>query len=507
MAFTPSKFQKDIYDQIRRPDGPPILVNAVAGSGKTTTIANALEIVPVEKSCIFLAFNRDIVKELRKRTPDRVDVKTLHAFGLNELRFKFNYGRIIPNEKFIDDSKISKIIVKHAETWVDVPEEERASYCGRIERLVDLYRLTLPQSRTELLELIEKFDINVVNGEIDRAKDVLRAANADKTCFDFVDMIYQPATGDWRLLQYDFVFVDEAQDMNRAQHNMIKKIVKPGGRLIAVGDPRQAIYGFSGADSNSFNNIKGLFPNTVEMPLSVCYRSASAIIEHAQEIVPYIQAREGAPVGEVRQGSISEIADGDFVLCRNTRPLVSLCMKLISQGRKATIKGSDIGKNLINMVRGTKKKGIEPMFNILYRELDKVIAKAKEKYPLRAPDEVASVANYTDKIEAIRTLSDGMRDTEELVAKIESIFVEDVYGIVLSTMHKSKGLEADNVFIIDKHLLPSRAAKQAWEIEQERNLDYVARTRAKNKLIYINDWVSDPNRRRDLKDALSRIKI
>ena len=507
--------QQAIFD-VAENDVCNILINAVAGSGKSTTIVNLAKRLPRDVKTIFLAFNRDIVRELREKLKDypNVDVKTLHAFGLNEVRFRYK-GTITDREKMIDESKISRIIMSLVHNWGpflnDENEEDESlklSYCSRVERIVDIMRFCLPQSRDEVIELCEKFDVMLMNGEIDRAKEVLIASRKINDHFDFADMIYRPAVGDWRLKQYDIVIVDECQDLNRAQQAIIKKIVKPGtGRLIAVGDPKQAIYGFAGADNDSYDNLKNLLPNTKEMPLSVCYRCDQEIIKHAQPLVPQIQWRDGAAEGSVYQGSVSEVQPGDFILCRNTRPLVSLCLQLISKGKKATIKGADIGKNLVTMVKNTRVKGVEPLFNKLQRELDKMVTKCKLKYPLKEVDEIAVIANMKDKIEAIKAISDAnkCKSTEEICESITRIFTEDLEGIVLATMHKSKGLEANNVFILEKFRLPAKFAKQSWEIEQEKNLDYVARTRAKHKLVYINDWISDQDKMPDLKMSLECI--
>ena len=501
-----SKFQLAIYDKVQN-DTCHLIINAVAGSGKTTTLVALLNMIPKNKRVIFVAFNRDIVKELRNRVPSNVEVRTLHSFGLNECRFKYAGGK--SNNEFIQEGKVARHILSHAVNWNEFEtEEEKKSYCSNIEKLIDMFRFCLPQSPAEVQELIQKFDIRIMNGEVERAKKVFLDVRADKSCIDYTDMIYYPAVGDWRLKQYDYVLTDESQDFNRAQQAMIKKMVKPeGGRLIAVGDPYQAIYGFAGADQNSFENLKTLFPNTVEMPLSVCYRCNTKIIEHAQNIMSGILPRDGAPEGEVRVGSVEEIKTGDFVLCRNTRPLVSLCMKFIAQGKKANIKGRDIGTNLKNLVKGTGKKGVEPIMNKLAVDLKKLEDSTKKQYPLRVTAEVPVVGNMIDKIEAIRTISTTYKckGAEDIYAAVDSIFTEDVDGITLSTMHKSKGLEADNVFIIDAHLLPAKWARQEWELEQERNLDYVARTRAKNSLVYVNDWTCDPERAKELKGCLDNM--
>ena len=91
-------------------------------------------------------------------------------------------------------------------------------------------------------------------------------------------------------------------------------------------------------------------------------------------------------------------------------------------------------------------------------------------------------------IRALEVLSEDINTTEELVDKIKNMFSDKkTDGISLSTIHKAKGLEANNVFIVCRSLMPSKSATQPWEIEQERNLMYVAYTRAKNKLSFIDE--------------------
>lgn len=497
----PSSFQNNIFGTVTDTDHN-IIINAKAGSGKTTTIVKALELIPPHELVIFLAFNRSIVKELQARVPKHVIVRTLHGNGVNELRY--HYGKDIQ----VDEAKISKIIKSVCGTW-GIPEEELESYCGRVEKLVDIRRFALPQSLPELMDLTMKHGVEIMGDEIDHSRQVLQLAMKDKKTFDFTDMIYVPATFDKRMRKFKYVFVDEGQDLNRAQQAMIRKMVDVdnGGRLIVVGDPGQAIYGFAGADIDAFSNLKNLFPNTVELPLSVCYRCGWKIISHAQGVVPEIQAREGAHEGEVRAGSYTEIRPGDYVLCRNTRPLVSLCLQFIAGGKKATIKGGDIGKNLIGMIKKTKAKSQDVLFAKLDVEYKKLLEKAKAAFPFKDPEKVSFVVNYSDKVEALRAIGLECRGghTDEMVACIERIFTDDVEGIVLSTMHKSKGLEADNVFIIERQLLPASYATQEWERIQEKNLDYVARTRAKNRLVYVNDWAADHEDLPRVKSAVNEL--
>lgn len=508
-VFEDSVFQKEIFNRLVN-DTCHMLIDAKAGSGKTTTIVRGLKLIPINpktgrrERSIFLAFNKDIVKDAKTKCPEDIYVSTLHSWGWKELRFRFG------NNIIKDDAKVSKIIAKKIAAWNLDPEiESEGTYAGRIEKLVDLMRYALPQSREEIFELCEKHEIQIIGKEVDHAREVLLSVRADNKTFDFTDMIYFPAV-DWnntfRCMKFKYVFVDECQDLNPMQHAFIKKLVDPdGGRMIAVGDPNQSIYGFAGADVSSFEKMLNLFPNTVLLPLSFSYRCASSIIAHAQKIVPEILPAPNAKEGTVRVGSYKEVQDGDFILCRNTKPLVSLCMKYIAEGRKATIKGSDIGKSLIKMVQRTKMKTHDPMFKKLESDKMNLIAKTAEQFPFKEADKMPIVVNMQDRIDALHAIGDmcKSKNVTEIIETIERIFSEEAgQGILLSTMHKSKGLEADNVFLLEVNLIPAIYATQEWQVAQEHNLEYVARTRAKKQLVYINDFCSD-DRKEKLIEAIN----
>ena len=76
-------------------------------------------------------------------------------------------------------------------------------------------------------------------------------------------------------------------------------------------------------------------------------------------------------------------------------------------------------------------------------------------------------------------------DLESKEELIEKIFTDEVKGIMLSTIHKAKGLENERVFFLCPELIPSKYATQPWQYEQENHLRYVAITRAKRELIYV----------------------
>lgn len=485
--FPPSLYQAKIYDFILKAYGN-LMVNAVAGSGKTSTLLGALRRIGKRKTVKFLAFNRSIVGELKSRIPKsltNVDVSTVHGFGIQAINMKWKVE--IAPDKYKEIAKTISV------SWEIEEGVDRDEYIMRALKLCDLGRLNLCKNRRELEALAEKHNIELVGDECARAIDLIRHGIKDTKSVDYTDMIYFPIVHKLTVKQFDIVFIDEAQDLNACQRELMLKAVKPnGGRFVAVGDPKQAIYGFAGADVESFN-ILASQPNTKSLPLSVCYRCDKKIISKAQDIVPQIEARDGAPEGIVDyKASVNDIKDGDMILCRNTFPLVRLCISYLAHGVKASIMGKDIGANLINMVKNTRETFMTEVFKKLKKELNKVesnICMKKNVSPEEAR-ETMTYQSYKEKIDVIEILSKELEKSHEVISKIQSIFSDDDNeGIILSTIHKSKGLEKDRVFIVHEELMPSKWCLEIdWMLEQEYNLMYVAYTRAKHHLGFVDDY-------------------
>jgi DNA helicase-2/ATP-dependent DNA helicase PcrA len=522
LKFKPSKFQEDIFNFILN-DSRNLVISAVAGSGKTTTLLKALEIIPEDKSVLFLAFNLSIADELKERIPKdktNITVNTVHSFGMSTL-MKSIYPQV-------DTKKYREIIqsivdFKNGENLNNIKSyefnEEQQKYINEITKLIpdlnenkdflknvvelcNLSRLNLvnfeikPIGVGEINKIATKYSIDNLDNESTVAWFLAKIGLQYHKKIDYTDMVSMPVILNFEPNKYDFVFVDESQDLNACQRNLMTNAIKSdGGRFIAVGDPKQAIYAFAGADHESYQKLKDT-PNTVELPLSYTYRVAPEIVNMVKHINPLITSHPKNRKGVVYDAfSYKEIQDGDMVLCRNTFPIVALCIKLLTEGKKSYIIGSEIGKSIVNLINSTRRKDSEfTMDNVicsLLLEKEKLIEKVMNKYSLsrsEAMDETHIVL-FIEKIQLIEALSYGINEPQVVIDKIESIFSDNKKeGIKLSTIHKSKGLEAERVFIIHEELMPSKYAKQPWQIEQEKNLEYVAYTRAKTTLGFVNDF-------------------
>jgi superfamily I DNA/RNA helicase len=361
--------------------------------------------------------------------------------------------------------------------------------------LVSLCKSTLIDYKNleEVLDLVEKFniDIDVDDLVMSFLSKIMEASKEAVNTIDFDDMIWIPIIKNWTGPTYDWVFVDESQDLNKIQFELIKKCCGKNTRIVAVGDRRQSIYAFRGADTNSIDRFVKEF-KAVELPLSICYRCPKKVIEAAKEFVPEIETFENAPEGEVSNINfemfLDNVKDEDLVLCRTNAPIVRVAFGLIRRGIKAVVRGRDIGKGLVKIIKKYKATDINDLYmrlnNYMKTEEEKLLLIEEGKYPT---SKKGMIMRVLDSIETLFVLMEDCKTIIQLETKIEQIFSDKAEGVVCSSVHKAKGLEAKNVYIVNFDMMPHPMAKTEEEIKQEYNIIYVALTRAKEKLFFIDD--------------------
>ena len=498
-----SDYQLDIFDAVEHGD-ENIVINAVAGSGKTTTIVSACKRLNAsERDVIFLAFNNLIVGQLKEKLKGYAYASTLHAFGFSVLKGLYNqpkYGMRIK----VDSWKYQKYVKEHVLDLSNIitPTTDAAKVFGfacNVDRLYALARINLIEYNendlSQLRNLCDEHNLLTLFDEVEVCNKMLKTAYKmprDLT-IDYTDMIVLPLFHKELIPTYKYVFIDECQDLSRAQRELMLCAAK-NGRFIAVGDRNQAINGFAGADCSSFDKIADQ-PNTIELPLSVNYRCGTNMVNLAQEIVPQIKAHDGAIKGEVfhvKQLTKDLFKPNDMVLCRTSAPLVGLCMKLIENGITAVVKGKDIGQDLKNLIANANTKDIKALLAYLEEEKQKCINIIKEQR--KCDDATAKNAtkylNLEDRCKCIENICmHSIENTTQLKSYINRIFSDENVenAVMLSTAHKSKGLEANRVMILLPHKLPLKfPQQQKWQEIQEMNLKYVALTRARKELIFVD---------------------
>jgi DNA helicase II / ATP-dependent DNA helicase PcrA len=477
--FTPSIYQVAVKDFALNGSGNAV-VEAVAGSGKTSTIIWLLShLNKLSKICL-VTFNAHIKDELARRAPNWVKVMTVHALGFAALRKAYPHLASIEP----DEDKLYNIVKEM------LPLPEDAPLRGTLCRLVSLAKMTLVDADDVLAleEMSVRYGIDV-NGSGERLYGLV--ATAMRLCLeriatiDYDDMIWLPLVLNLGIEQFDWLLGDEVQDWNKAQLTLLLRALKPGGRMIAVGDRHQSIYGFRGADVMAIPNLIEAL-NAVTLPLSICYRCPKSHVEMAQEIVPVIESAPEAIDGLVDYVSylkaLPAMKDGDLVLCRINAALVSCAYALIKRGIKATIRGRDIGKGLLDLIDKLEAYSIPSLIRNLdaYRaiELGRLEAKGNRESAIQA---------LQDKCDTLIELTEGMSDLTALRNRISTIFDDKTKtGVILSTIHRAKGDEAEVVWIIKPELMPLKVA-QDWEAQQEQNIMYVAYTRSKRDLHFVQD--------------------
>lgn len=495
MTFKPSIFQEAIFDYGVKETGS-LVVEAVAGSGKSTTMEVLMGKLPNRLSIAAVAYNASIAAAMKARVKNYTNVEALTVNGLG-------FRALIKRINFLkpDPTKINQIM-RGLLTMQDIDDfgdeiKSLVSYArshGIAPKQIPTAQGLMPDTTDSWMHLIDHYGVDIRQHErdyvISLAQSVLIASiQARATIIDFDDQVYLPVILRFPVRQYDIVIVDEAQDLSPIRLALIRKSIRPGGRLFAVGDSYQAIYGFSGADSAMMSRIISEF-SAKKLPLSISYRCPKSVVAYAQQIVSHIKAHESAPDGEVLSWAYydgTEFSTDDMIICRNTAPLIGMAYSLIARRRPAYVMGRAIGSGLVKLIQRLRPKGINGK-NGLKTKLDTWRIEEREKFLTKGEDSKAEAVE--DKYDSIVELINGTNSTTvpALIDEIESLFSDDNKNrITLCTIHKAKGLEADRVFILNPELMPSKHARQEWQQQQERNLMYVAYTRAKKSLIFISD--------------------
>lgn len=448
-----------------------VIVIAGAGCGKTSTIVEAAN--RVDGDAAFLAFNKSIATELAKKLPDNVEAKTFHAFGFAAIR---NAGI----RTKVNNYKVRNIIA-------DLLGKDY--FATPLAKLVGLVKGTMVDGRDvrSIRRLIDEFNIQFKssreeNQAIKTIPAILNKCRTETKTIDFDDMIWLPLVNNYPLPHYDLLFVDEAQDFNEMQRELICRVVN-GGRCIIVGDPNQAIYGFRGADSNSIAMFRSRLEKEsereiVDLPLTISWRCPINVVKEANRYVSDFHHAPNASDGKVMVEASFTPESGDMVLCRYNAPLVSAFYELISAGKSAYILGRDMTKGLINEVRKITKSdamGIEEFKQLFNIHVTVQIQR------LEADEKMNQAMSLQDKADCINIFANRSETVGDMINNIKMVFDGTDEGeIMLSTVHKAKGLEAPNVFLLATERMPHPKGGS-----EENNICYVAITRAQENLYFV----------------------
>lgn len=469
-----------------------LMVNALAGTGKTTTLEMLAAALPNEPT-LALAFNVKIRDELKKRFPPNFQILTLNGLGHRAWA-----GTLGGKKLFIDDKKLSRLTTaalkpfrESQDSWSAIKMLVcHAMRRGLVPSQFQHAKGFVPDTPETWEQLDTECDAGLTPDERKLARRILIESIEEglggKITFD--DQVYLPVVFHGNFPRFNTVLVDEAQDLSPLNHAMLKKVC--AGKLIVVGDPRQAIYAFRGADSKSMASIRALRPKWIELPLNTTFRCPKAVVARQQVHAPgYVAAEsnvEGAVIDwtndEWSWEGLSAVREGSLaMLCRNNAPLVSMAFKLVRRGIGVNMLGREIGRGLEILV-----KKLDPDTKASIVEFSKALhAWHETEFSMaEANDNQTKMESIQDKYECLLAVIDGqaVATSRDLIEALRRIFASEG-TITLASGHKSKGLEWNTVVHLDPWRIPSKFAKTPAEIEQENNLRYVLETRTKNTLI------------------------
>jgi superfamily I DNA/RNA helicase len=480
--------QEAFWDELMHGDGNLIL-EARAGTGKSSSCREGMWRLIENSSTVprirYCAFGRAIADEFREKCPPGVEVDTTHGFAWKVLQSALGIKEISRDKNFqiidqLGHRKLARWKRRAVDKLVGLAKnsgfhthDKSAERIRFLDSLVDQYDIETYRDRDEIVDL---------------ADDVL--AKSNNSMADFDDMLWLTWLHGLDFPSVDHLFIDEAQDLNPVQRMLISRM-NQDGRTTAVGDPFQAIFAFRGADSDSIPNLKADLRAKV-LPLTVTFRCPASHVRLAQELVPDFEAAPDCLEGILRYTGPDVVEDaepGDLVICRMNAPVISACLRMIARRRPAFVRGRAIGDQLNSIVRRLEGSTIPGFCTALNRWKNDRLAILDGRDGVQ--DKIEQV---TDQTMALETIAETCGSPAEIPDVIAMLFDDSIAKdrVTFSSIHRAKGSEARNVFLIDipYNVRADRYDRERplpnWQIDARRNLSYVGLTRSLNSLFIIN---------------------
>jgi DNA helicase-2/ATP-dependent DNA helicase PcrA len=577
VSAVPSHYQQAIIDHVvacyqARRRGRAyrnLVVQATAGSGKSSALRMVCEaLAPLGARVDVVSFNSRVARDASARLPSCARSITLHAAGkrawegLCGRRFveatkaregdgelaKDKTARIVAKlkttgavDRYVPAGQIGKLVsrakgcglvpltnTRDPETGEVVRGPVRAGIAAPVE-LVPLAADTDAVWR-ELIGLCE-ISTQAPGPLIAAARAVLaKSVESSQAIIDFDDMVYLPALCPAVSFEVrDVVMVDEAQDLDSMQRSMVVKMVQSSGLPsigVCVGDRRQAIYSWRGADIDSLDRLKSDL-DAEELPLHRCYRCPTSHIELARAVAPEIEAAPGAIEGEVveyDQGVLYEVATGrrvddegaegvqgeletryfprsrdfepgDAVICRMNAPLVRLAYALLRARVPFKMLGKDFGRGVVDLVGTTRAQGAADAIGVLRGRLDRLEADDRKARAAGQLDDGPSPATAAlrERVEVLQAVLETMDcapgedpGSDALCRELESLFSKEEDGVTLATIHGAKGGEWERVWVLDSDLLKVKPGANPKRSAELSNLKFVSLTRSRRSMFFIS---------------------
>ena len=547
MNFKPSTYQQDILDFFLNNPQSNMLVNALAGSGKSTTACMLSE--HSKTSDLYIAFNASVVEEFKKKIKNpKTKVMTMHSLAYSIMLYNVEQESKDSGEKpkgfgsqrskrtvSLDNFKPHKIldeeITKRYGRYIEFAK--RVFLKDNYVNLYNLCRLTLTDmsSNKDVSRLIDDHvlflyygdegysapDISEITSTLKILDTKSRQQFETQGVIDFTDMLWitfnKLKYDNWEVpywALYTNIYCDEVQDFSNIQLNFLKFIKRTKGRYVFIGDFHQAIYNFAGANAQAFNQIPKMFAPVETFDLPICYRCAKSHLSRVNREygIPILPC-DDAPLGFVKtidKNKISEYAKaGDMVISRKNKWIAEVVLDLARNGTPIFIEDKEMVVAIKRQILSSKCTSV----GALKKFLQKVISNYNKKLFEIVSKNVREGGHEEERLEAVAETNSKIDNTSFLLEILEgylenhtssdsvskfSAFVDKLLNttpspdcVRLCSIHKAKGLEATNVFVLNEAKINYDFRNSKEQNIQEKNLSYIATTRAKEGLYLVKE--------------------
>jgi superfamily I DNA/RNA helicase len=541
-----SKYQKEIIEYFDSHPHDNMIVKALAGTGKSTLLKLLTD--RTSTSDIYVAFNNSIAEEFRgKITNPKTKVSTLHSLALSIMNHNLKEkdakgcsGIGVRNSTTtsakLDNLKIHKIVddIIENSNGRSIEFEKRLFYKENYVNLYNLCRLTRTDMADEeaVNRLIKDYCLfmdysgndysapstHVITIWLETIDKKSKREFDDYKAIDFTDMLYitylKVKKGEWTIpywAYYTNILVDEAQDLSNLQINFLKFIKRKGGRYVFVLDENQAIYSFAGGNAQACALIPKLYAPIQEFSLPINYRCPSSHLKRVNSHfdIP-IQARPNAPVGQIytidKADIVKHVKIGDMIISRKNKWLTTVILDLAKNGIPVYMQDKEAVENIKNTLSRQKVDSLYQLKNKLGTIIDKYnkslhkIFENSEKSDQTDTDRMIEVTSTNSKIDNISFILEILKhycanpknkysspkDFQNYIdTLLNTTSVKDC--VRLCSVHKAKGLEAPNVFVLNEAKI-CKDPRNSWEQnEQEKNLSYISITRGMDNLYLVRE--------------------
>jgi superfamily I DNA/RNA helicase len=472
---------------------PSFKINAVAGSGKTTTL---LEYAKKNShlKILYLAYNKALQISLQEKLKDYnlpfMQVSTIHSLAYNKIE-AYNYN--ITNE--LKNSVLEKVIIKYELETSNKNYYPIAQYLATLKDLVNFYcnsSLVLLDTKlletykkqsdlsAKILELLNKNEKKILT-HIKIILSSMKNKTIDVTHDFYLKMFYLNKKVSSNL-NYDLILVDEAQDISDV---MIAIIEAQNCKRIYVGDSFQQIYSFRFA-TNALNKV-----DLPEFYLTKSFRFGNDYAKFLQvslNSLYEINSGKALEIYGTKKNTKIGIEFINFskpfcVIARSTFGLVQEIVQYIFENKKIYFEG---GYNSYSFMNQT-------VYSIFYLKQGKnekiTVDEIKNFETISELETFAKDTKNQDYLNIIKFINSYGDNIFEINKKIKECLVssKEEADIIFTTTHKAKGLEYEQVlmaqdFISKKDILNTKNSISYQRVIEELNIYYVAATRVKNAI-------------------------